>query len=106
VLETGINAKGWTEQQAIAFFRENSPRSDTSILSEVRRYFVWPGQATAYKLGQLKILALRARARAELGEKFDIRAFHDVVLGGGALPLSILEKRVDQWIASQRPESR
>ena len=106
VLDTGINAKGWSEEQAIAFFRENSPRSDTSILSEVRRYFVWPGQATAYKLGQLKILSLRERARTVLVEEFDIRAFHDLVLSGGALPLSILEKRVEQWIASQRSEPR
>lgn len=102
VLDTGINAKGWTEQQSIDFFRENSPRSMHSIKSEVRRYFVWPGQATSYKVGQLKILALRRNAQDKLGEKFDIRAFHDIVLGGGAVPLSIVERRIDQWIEKTR----
>lgn len=102
VLDTGINAKGWTEQQSIDFFRENSPRSMHSIQSEVRRYFVWPGQATAYKVGQLKILALRQDAQDKLGEKFDIRAFHDIVLGGGAVPLSIVERRVAQWVEETR----
>ena len=98
VLDTGINAKGWSEQQAIAFFQENSPRSRHSIKSEVRRYFVWPGQATAYKVGQLKILSLRHEAKEILGDKFDIRAFHDIVLGGGSVPLSIVERRIAQWI--------
>lgn len=100
VADTGIHAKGWTEQQTFEFFRDNSPRSETSIRAEVRRYFVWPGQATAYMIGRIKILQLRELAQQELGDKFDIRAFHDQVLGGGALPLSILEKRIHHWIAA------
>lgn len=98
VVDTGIHAKGWSEEQANAYFRENSSMPDGKIRSEVRRYFVMPGQATSYKIGMLKILELREKARNELGEKFDIRAFHDTVLGGGALPLSILERVVDNWI--------
>jgi len=99
VVDTGLHAKGWTEDQAIAYFQENSSQPLESIRSEVRRYIAWPGQATSYKIGMLKIEELRSRAEAELGEDFDIRAFHDAVLGGGALPLLLLEKRVDQWIA-------
>lgn len=101
VADTGINAKGWTEQQAFEFFKQNSPRSEVSMRTEVRRYFVWPGQATAYMIGRLKILELRERAKDKLGDKFDIRTFHDQVIGGGSLPLSILEKRIDNWIAKQ-----
>ncbi|WP_100642922.1 DUF885 domain-containing protein [Alteromonas facilis] len=101
VADTGINAKGWTEEQAFEFFKQNSPRSDVSMRTEVRRYFVWPGQATAYMIGRLKILELRDRAQEKLGDKFDIRTFHDEVIGGGSLPLSILEKRIDNWIAKQ-----
>ncbi len=102
VADTGIHAKGWTEEQAFNFFKQNSPRSEQSMRAEVRRYFVWPGQATAYMIGRLKILQLRERAKQALGDKFDIRAFHDEVLGGGALPLSILEKRINQWIDTQQ----
>ncbi|HUL82102.1 MAG TPA: DUF885 domain-containing protein [Gammaproteobacteria bacterium] len=100
VVDTGLHAKRWTEQQAVEYFTANSPIAEGQIRSEVRRYIVLPGQATTYKIGMLKILELRARAQAALGDKFDIRAFHDVVLGGGALPLSILERRVDEWIAA------
>jgi uncharacterized protein (DUF885 family) len=100
VVDTGLHSKGWTEEQAIAFFQENSPNTLESIRSEVRRYIVWPGQATSYKIGMLKIEELRAGAEAELGDRFDIRAFHDAVLGGGGLPLPLLEKRVDTWIAA------
>lgn len=102
VADTGIHAKGWTEEQAFNFFKENSPRSEVSMRSEVQRYFVWPGQATAYMVGRIKILQLRDRAQQALGENFDIRAFHDQVLGGGALPLSILEKRIVKWIEQQQ----
>jgi uncharacterized protein (DUF885 family) len=102
VVDTGLHAKGWTEQQAVDYFLANGPTSEGQVRAEVRRYIVWPGQATAYKVGMLKILELRERARAALGDRFDIRAFHDTVLGGGALPLSILERRVDDWIAAQR----
>ena len=76
--------------------------SEGQILAEARRYFVWPGQATSYKIGMLKILELRAKAEDALGDKFDIRAFHDVILGNGAVPLNILERMVDDWIASQK----
>ncbi|MBV7265847.1 DUF885 domain-containing protein [Erythrobacter ani] len=100
VVDTGIHSKGWGEQQAIDYFLENSPIPETAVRSEVRRYIVMPGQATAYKIGMIRIQELRARAEEELGDQFDIRGFHDTVLGGGSVPLSILEKRVDQWIAS------
>jgi uncharacterized protein (DUF885 family) len=100
VVDTGLHAKGWTEEQAVKYFDENTSVPLTAVRSEIRRYLVIPGQATAYKIGMLKIQELRARAEESLGSKFDIRRFHDVVLGGGALPLSILEQRVDQWIAA------
>lgn len=102
VVDTGLHSKGWTEQQAIEFFQANSPEPLESIRSEVRRYIVWPGQATSYKIGMLKIQELRAKAEAALGADFDIKAFHDVVLGGGALPLDLLEQRIDQWIETER----
>jgi uncharacterized protein (DUF885 family) len=100
VVDTGLHAKGWTEEQAVAYFMANSPTSEGQIRSEIQRYLVIPGQATAYKIGMLKILELRTRAQTALGDRFDIRGFHDTVLGGGALPLQILERRVDDWIAA------
>ena len=102
VLDTGLHSKNWTEQQAVDYFMANSAITEPQARSEVRRYMVLPGQATSYKIGMLKIQELRRKAEAALGPKFDIRAFHDTVLGGGALPLTILEKRVDRWIASQK----
>ena len=102
VVDTGIHAKGWSEEGAIAYFKQNSALADGAIKAEVRRYFVLPGQATAYKIGMLKILELRERARASLGDDFDIREFHDLILSGGALPLAILERRVDNWLASEQ----
>lgn len=102
VVDTGLHAKGWTEQQAIDYFMANSPEPYESIRSEVRRYIVYPGQATTYKIGMIKILELRARAIEELGDQFDIRGFHDTVLGAGALPLDFLEKRVVQWIEATK----
>jgi len=102
VLDTGLHSKGWTEEQAVDYFIANSPQAEGAIRSEVQRYIVWPGQATAYKIGMRKILELREKAKAELGDKFDIRGFHDSVLGGGAIPLGVLEKRVDEWIAAQK----
>ncbi|WP_341711219.1 DUF885 domain-containing protein [Erythrobacter sp.] len=102
VVDTGLHSKGWTEEQAIAYFTENSPQNAETVRSEVRRYIVWPGQATSYKIGMNKILELRAEAEAELGDKFDIRGFHDAVLGGGSLPLSLLERRVRGWIAEKK----
>ena len=100
VVDTGIHAKGWSEQEAVDYFLANSPSPETTVRSEVRRYFVLPGQATSYKIGMIRIQELRAEAEEALGEKFDIRGFHDTVLGGGAVPLGILEKRVDQWVES------
>ncbi len=100
VVDTGLHAKGWTEQQAVDFFVANTPEPLESVRSEIQRYIVMPGQATSYKIGMLKIGELRSRAESKLGAKFDIREFHDLLLGGGALPLPMLEARVDQWIAS------
>jgi uncharacterized protein (DUF885 family) len=102
VVDTGLHAKGWSEQQAVQYFTENSSIAEGEIRSEVRRYLVWPGQATSYKIGMMKILELRSKAKAALGEKFDIREFHDTVLSGGALPLDILERRVNEWIAKRK----
>jgi len=99
VVDTGIHAKGWSEQQAVEYFMQNSPISEGQIRSEVRRYFVMPGQATGYKIGMIKILELRTKAQQALGDKFDIRAFHDIVLGGGAVPLTLLEQMIDSWIS-------
>lgn len=99
VVDTGLHSKGWTEQQAIDYFQANSAVTSEQARSEVRRYMVLPGQATSYKIGMLKIQELRRKAESELGDSFDIRAFHDTVLSGGALPLTILERRVDEWIA-------
>ena len=98
VVDTGLHARGWTEQEAIDYFLTNSPQPLENVRSEIQRYIIMPGQATSYKIGMLKIQSLRAKAELALGEKFDIRAFHDTVLGGGALPLSLLERRVDRWI--------
>ena len=99
VLDTGLHAKGWTEEQAVQYFLDNSAITEAQARSEVQRYMVLPGQATSYKIGMLKILELREKAEQALGDKFDIRGFHDAVLGGGAVPLSVLETMVDQWIA-------
>jgi uncharacterized protein (DUF885 family) len=102
VVDTGLHAKGWSETRAVDYFIANSPSAEGAIRSEVRRYIVIPGQATAYKIGMQKILDLRAKAEKALGPTFDIRGFHDTVLGGGALPLTLLERRVDAWIAARK----
>ena len=99
VLDTGLHSKGWTEEQAVQYFLANSAITEAQARSEVRRYMVLPGQATSYKIGMLKILELREKAEQALGDQFDIRGFHDAVLGGGAVPLSVLETMVDQWIS-------
>ncbi|MEO1252259.1 MAG: DUF885 domain-containing protein [Pseudomonadota bacterium] len=101
VVDTGLHAKGWTEEESVAYFTANSPAAAGQIKSEVQRYIVIPGQATSYKVGMIKIQELRAKAEAVLGDDFDIRGFHDTVLGGGALPLSLLETRIDAWIESE-----
>lgn len=98
VVDTGMHAKGWSEEQAVGYFKANSAQPEAAIRSEIQRYLVMPGQATAYKIGMIRIQALREEARRALGDKFDIRAFHDVVLGGGGLPLPVLESRVRRWI--------
>lgn len=105
VVDTGIHAKGWTEADAIQYFSENSSISQGAIQSEVRRYMVIPGQATSYKIGMLKIQELRLMSEQELGDKFDLRKFHDIVLGGGAMPLEILEKQVKRWIEAEKKAS-
>ena len=99
VVDPGIHAKGWTRDQAIAFMLEQTGLSRANIEAEVNRYITWPGQATAYKVGELKIRELRARAEQKLGPKFDLRAFHDAVLENGPVPLDVLEAQVDAWIA-------
>ncbi|MDZ4108063.1 MAG: DUF885 domain-containing protein [Brevundimonas sp.] len=102
VTDTGLHAKRWSREDAIEYFRQNSLLSERDIVKEVERYITNPGQATSYKIGELKIMELRARARAALGERFDIRDFHAVVLGSGSVPLDVLEDQVDAWIAAQR----
>lgn len=102
VVDTGLHSMGWTREQAIAYFREHTAKSDHDIAVEVDRYLVWPGQALAYKVGQLRILELRHRAEKELGKKFDIRKFHDAVLAEGVLPLDVLDERIGAWIAEQK----
>ncbi len=102
VVDTGMHVLGWSRQQAIDYFLANTGKQEHDIVVEVDRYIVWPGQALAYKIGELKIKELRALAEKELGESFDIRAFHDTVLGNGALPLAVLEIQVREWIESQR----
>jgi uncharacterized protein (DUF885 family) len=102
VVDTGMHAKGWTQQQAVDYFRENGSIPQAAIESEIQRYLIMPGQATAYKVGMIRIQELRRKAETELGGRFDIKGFHDTVLGGGAMPLDLLERRVDQWIARQK----
>jgi len=98
VVDTGMHARGWTREQAIRYSLDHEARSEASIVAEIERYMVMPGQALAYKIGQLKILELRARAEQALGEGFDLREFHDQVLGSGSLPLELLEWKIDRWI--------
>lgn len=102
VTDTGLHAKQWSREDAIAYFRQNSLLSERDIVKEVERYLTNPGQATSYKIGELKIMELRQKAQAALGDRFDIRDFHAVVLGSGSVPLDVLEDQVDAWIASQQ----
>ena len=102
VVDTGIHAKGWTKEQAVAFMKDNTTLTDANIDAEVNRYISNPGQALAYKLGELKIRELRERAEKALGDRFDLRRFHDAVLGQGAVPLDALEAQVDAWITSEQ----
>jgi uncharacterized protein (DUF885 family) len=102
VVDTGVHSQHWTRQQMVDYFHEHSALDETNIQSEVDRYIAWPAQALGYKMGQLKILELRDKAKTALGPKFDIKAFHDQVLDSGALPMDVLEQRVDAWIAAQK----
>ena len=102
VLDTGLHAKGWTEDEAVAWAMENSARPTSSIKSEVRRFLLWPGQATTYKIGMIAIQKLRDEAQAALGDKFDWKSFHDTVIDGGSMPLPVLETRVRAWIEGQK----
>ncbi|MEM9703297.1 MAG: DUF885 domain-containing protein, partial [Planctomycetota bacterium] len=102
VVDTGMHDKGWTRDEAIDFFLANAPKTRLDVVNEVDRYIGWPGQALAYKTGELKINELLNEARAELGDDFDIRAFHDYLLEAGAVPLDVLEERVERWIEEQK----
>jgi len=105
VVDTGVHYKHWTRQQMVDYFREHTAMDEPNIQTEVDRYIAWPGQALAYKLGQMEILELRDQAKHDLGAKFDIRAFHDEILGAGALPLDVLHARVTKWITDQKAGS-
>ena len=102
VVDTGLHYKKWTRQQVVDFFHAHSGTDEVEVQSETDRYISWPGQALGYKIGQLTILSLREKAKRELGDKFDIRKFHDEVLGAGALPMDVLQARIDEWIAAQK----
>jgi prolyl oligopeptidase len=101
VVDTGMHYKGWTREQAIDFFKDNAAKTETDIINEIDRYISWPGQALAYKIGQLKMLELRRKTEQAMGNDFDVRAFHDALLGGGALPLELLEIRMNRWLAAE-----
>ena len=102
VTDTGLHAKRWSREEAIDYFRQNSLLSERDIVKEVERYITNPGQATSYKIGELKIMDLRKRAQDSLGARFDVRAFHDAVLKNGSVPLDVLEVQVDAWIAARK----
>jgi uncharacterized protein (DUF885 family) len=102
VIDTGLHSKGWTKAQAVQYFRDNSTLTEANIDAEVNRYISNPGQALAYKIGELKIRELRTRAERELGAKFDLRQFHDAVLGQGAVPLDALDAQINAWIAARK----
>lgn len=102
VVDTGLHAKHWTRDQVVQFFHDHSAIDEVDVQSETDRYIVWPGQALAYKVGQMKISELREKAHQALGDRFDIRAFHDEVLGAGALPMDVLEARINAWIANRK----
>lgn len=101
VVDTGMHYKDWTRQQAIDFFKDNAAKTETDIVNEIDRYISWPGQALAYKIGQLQMLELRKKAEQALGDDFDVKAFHDELLGAGAIPMEILETRMNRWLTEQ-----
>jgi uncharacterized protein (DUF885 family) len=100
VVDTGMHAKGWTRDQAVDYLRENTPMSNLDINNEIDRYIAYPGQALSYMVGRLEIQRIRAAATEALGDRFDIRTFHDVVLGNGSLPLAVLDDVVTAWVTS------
>ncbi|AQS37008.1 hypothetical protein Sps_01844 [Shewanella psychrophila] len=102
VVDTGLHAKGWTREQAIQYMKDNSPMAESDIVAEVERYMAIPGQALSYKVGQLKILSLRAEAEAALGDKFDLKAFHDQILTSGSLPMAVMELKIHHWVETQK----
>lgn len=102
VVDTGLHAKGWSREQAIQYMKDNSPMAESDITAEVERYMAIPGQALSYKIGQLKIIELREKAEKALGDKFDLKAFHDQILTTGSLPMAVMEQKIDHWIASQQ----
>lgn len=101
VVDTGIHTKKWTREQAVQYYLNNIPNPEGDVRAEIDRYIVWPGQATAYKIGMLKIQDLRKDAETRLGDRFDIREFHDVVLANGSVPLKVLEELVNDWVKSK-----
>jgi uncharacterized protein (DUF885 family) len=105
VVDTGLHEMHWSREQVVAYFHRYTAMDEPNVQTETDRYIAWPAQALAYKLGQLEILKLRQYAKEQLGSKFDIRAFHDEILGGGALPLDVLDKRVHEWVDTQKPPS-
>ena len=105
VVDTGLHSKHWTRQQVVDYFHDHSNEDEVSVQSETDRYIAWPAQALGYKIGQLEILELRQYAKEQLGDKFDIRAFHDEILGGGALPMDVLKERIHDWVALQKTPS-
>jgi len=102
LVDTGVHYKHWTRDQVVQYFHDHSAIDEPNVQSETNRYISWPAQALSYKMGQLKILELRARAQKELGSKFDIREFHDQVIDSGALPLNVLEQQINEWIAQKQ----
>ena len=106
VIDTGIHSQGWTRERAIRYLVDNSGTHEATAIAEVDRYIVWPGQALGYKTGELKIKELRRRASAALGERFDLRRFHNALIDDGALPLNLLEARIDAWIAAERAKNQ
>ena len=106
VVDTGIHSKKWDREQAVQYYLDNIPNPEGDVRAEIDRYIVWPGQATAYMIGKLKIEELRSKAEAKLGETFDIRQFHDTLIANGSVPLNILEELVDGYILTAKPETK